>query len=206
LKTLGTVGEPINPEAWKWYYEVVGGSRCDIVDAYWQTETGAHAITGLSGVHPLKSGSASFPFYGIELVVIGPTVEGSGDTSIRIMEGNDVISILAIKTHWPSMVRTVYDNHQRFMNTYLAAYRKYHFGADGRYRDSDGYYWITGRVDDVLNVSGHRLGSAEIESALVSHECCIEAAVIGVPHDVENLAIASLRTVASRMVSPHRQS
>jgi acetyl-CoA synthetase len=189
LKTLGTVGEPINPEAWKWYYEVVGGSRCDIVDTYWQTETGAHAITGLSGVTPMKSGSASFPFYGIELVVIEPTVEGSGDTSIRIMEGNDVSGILAIKTHWPSMVRTVYGDHQRFMNTYLAAYPGYYFAGDGCYRDSDGYYWITGRVDDVLNVSGHRLGSAEIESALVSHECCIEAAVIGVPHDVKGEGI-----------------
>lgn len=190
LKTLGTVGEPINPEAWNWYYNVVGEGRCDIVDTMWQTETGGHIITGLSGTTPMKPGSASFPFFGIELAVLEPTVEGSpGGAAIKIKEGNDVSGILAIKDHWPGMVRTVQGDHVRFMNTYLTPYPGFYFAGDGCYRDKDGYYWITGRVDDVLNVSGHRLGTAEIESALVSHESCAEAAVIGVPHDIKGEGI-----------------
>ena len=192
LKTLGTVGEPINPEAWNWYYNIVGDKKCDIVDTYWQTETGGHMVTGLSGTTPMKPGSASFPFFGIELCVMEPTVDdaaGGTKAAIKLKEGNDVSGILGVKTHWPSIVRTVYGDHNRFMNTYLTPYKGFYFAGDGCYRDKDGYYWITGRVDDVLNVSGHRLGTAEIESALVSHESCAEAAVIGIPHEIKGEGI-----------------
>jgi acetyl-CoA synthetase len=177
LRILGSVGEPINPETWKWYYEVVGDSRCSIVDTYWQTETGGIIITPLPGATPTKPGSATLPFFGIEPVIL--TDEGVE------LEGNNVSGLLAIKRAWPAMARTIQGDHMRFESTYLKMFKGYYLTGDGAIRDKDGYYWITGRVDDVMNVSGHRLGSAEIESALVSHPYCSEAAVIGFPHDIK---------------------
>jgi len=181
LRVLGSVGEPINPEAWRWYYEEVGDSRCPVVDTFWQTETGAIMITGLAGVTPMKAGSASLPFFGVEPVVLSE----KGD----VLEGNDVSGVLCFARPWPSMARTIYGNHTRFVDTYMRPYPGYYFTGDGCNRDSDGYYWITGRVDDVINVSGHRLGSAEIESALVTHDDIAEAAVIGVHHEIKGQAI-----------------
>ncbi|MDA3961608.1 MAG: acetate--CoA ligase [Planctomycetota bacterium] len=182
LRVLGTVGEPINPEAWRWYYELVGDSQCSVVDTWWQTETGGHMITGLPGATDMKPGSASFPFLGVEPVVL--------DTETgREIDGNGVSGVLAIKRSWPAQARTIYGDHQRFMDTYLSAYKGYYFTGDGCRRDEDGYYWITGRVDDVINVSGHRMGTAEVESALVEHEACAEAAVVGFPHDIKGQGI-----------------
>jgi len=173
LRILGSVGEPINPEAWEWYYHIVGDGRCPIVDTWWQTETGGIMITPLPGVTDLKPGSATLPFFGVEPVLLDP--EGnvlSGATS-----GN-----LAIRSSWPSQIRTVFGDHQRCIDTYYTTYPGYYFTGDGARRDESGYYWITGRVDDVLNVSGHRMGTAEVESALVLHEAVAEAAVVGYPH------------------------
>ena len=180
LKLLGTVGEPINPEAWNWYYRVVGESKCPIVDTWWQTETGAHMLTPLPGAMALKPGSATLPFFGVEPAIIdteGKEVEGPGE------------GLLMIKKSWPSQIRTVFNNHQRCIDTYFSAYPDYYFTGDGARRDEDGYYWITGRVDDVLNVSGHRLGTAEVESALVLHNLIAEAAVVGAPHDIKGQGI-----------------
>eukprot|EP01119_Soliformovum_irregulare_P018032 TRINITY_DN5462_c0_g1_i3.p1 TRINITY_DN5462_c0_g1~~TRINITY_DN5462_c0_g1_i3.p1 ORF type:complete len:579 (+),score=130.13 TRINITY_DN5462_c0_g1_i3:50-1786(+) len=177
LRILGSVGEPINPEAWKWYYEVVGEERCAIVDTFWQTESGGHLLTPLPAATPTKPGSATLPFFGIHPVVLSN--EG------QVLEGNEVSGVLAICKPWPGIARTVYNNHLRYLNTYLHVYRGYYFTGDGVTRDSDGYYWISGRVDDVINVSGHRMGSAEVESALVSHPKCAESAVVGVPHDIK---------------------
>jgi len=180
LRLLGTVGEPINPEAWEWYYTVVGDSRCPIVDTWWQTETGAHMITPLPGAHAMKPGSASFPFFGVNLALLnedGSEVEGKGS------------GYLVIKSSWPSQIRTIYGDHQRMIDTYFSQYPGYYFTGDGAMRDADGYYWITGRVDDVLNVSGHRMGTAEVESALVLHEDIAEAAVVGFPHDIKGQGI-----------------
>ncbi len=181
LRVLGSVGEPINPEAWRWYYNVVGEGRCSIVDTYWQTETGGHMITGLAGATVMKPGSGSVPFFGVEPCVV--------DEAGVELEGNSVSGRLCMKASWPGMMRTVYGDHNRFMITYLATYPGKYFTGDGCYRDEDGYYWITGRVDDVLNVAGHRLGTAEIEGALVGHDACAEAAVVGYPHDVKGTAI-----------------
>lgn len=181
LRVLGSVGEPINPEVWKWYYEVVGNSNCNIVDTWWQTETGGIMITPLPGATPTKPGSATFPFFGIEPVIL--------DDKGNEIEGNDVSGLLAIKSAWPSMARTIYGDHERFMQTYLTAFPGYYFTGDGCRRDEDGYYWITGRVDDVINVSGHRMGTAEVESALVQHKACAEAAVVGFPHDIKGQGI-----------------
>ncbi len=181
LRVLGTVGEPINPEAWRWYYNVVGDGRCAIVDTYWQTETGGHMLTGVAGATPMKPGSASFPFFGIEPSLVDP----EGNT----IEGNDVSGILCMDRSWPGMMRTVYGDHDRFLQTYLVQYPGKYFTGDGAYRDKDGYYWVTGRVDDVLNVSGHRLGTAEIEGALVGHAAVAEAAVVGYPHDLKGQGI-----------------
>ncbi|MGE3075695.1 MAG: acetate--CoA ligase [Dehalococcoidia bacterium] len=181
LRVLGTVGEPINPEAWRWYYNVVGEKRCSIVDTYWQTETGGHVITGLAAATDMKPGSGSLPFFGVEPCVV--------DESGNELEGNNVTGRLCMKRSWPGMMRTVYGDHQRFIFTYLATYKGKYFTGDGCHRDKDGYYWITGRVDDVLNVAGHRLGTAEIEGALVGHEACAEAAVVGYPHDVKGTGI-----------------
>jgi len=180
LRLLGTVGEPINPEAWEWYYRVIGQSRCPIMDTWWQTETGGHMITPLPGATNLKPGSATRPFFGIQPALF----DADGNELEGAAEGN-----LVIKASWPSQARTVYGDHQRFINTYFSAYKGVYFTGDGARRDEDGDYWITGRVDDVLNVSGHRLGTAEIESALVAHTKVAEAAVVGYPHDIKGQGI-----------------
>jgi len=180
LRVLGTVGEPINPEAWEWYYRVVGDERCRIVDTWWQTETGAIMISALPGAVDLKPGSATLPFFGVEPQL----VDNEGNVLEGATEGN-----LCITQAWPSMMRTIHGDHERFMNTYLTTYPGKYFTGDGARRDEDGYYWITGRVDDVLNVSGHRMGTAEIESALVLHDAVAEAAVVGYPHDLKGQGI-----------------
>ncbi|KAF7550930.1 hypothetical protein G7046_g7857 [Stylonectria norvegica] len=192
LRVLGSVGEPIAPEIWKWYYEVVGKGRRHIVDlqsaadgerqTYWQTETGCHVITPLAGVTPTKPGSASLPFFGIEPAIIDP-VSGVELT------GNEVEGVLAFKQPWPSMARTVWGAHQRYMDTYLNVYKGYYFTGDGAYRDQDGFYWIRGRVDDVINVSGHRLSTAEIEAALIEHSAVAETAVVGVADELTGQAV-----------------
>jgi acetyl-CoA synthetase len=181
LRILGSVGEPINPEAWRWYYEVVGESRCPIVDTWWQTETGGILISPLPGATPLKPGSATLPFFGVEPVVL--------DDKGNEVQGNGVSGLLAIKHPWPGMARTIQNDHNRFVDTYLRPFPGYYITGDGCRRDEDGYYWITGRVDDVVNVSGHRLGTAEVESALVTHPACAEAAVVGYPHDIKGQGI-----------------
>ena len=181
LRVLGTVGEPINPEAWRWYFNVVGEGRCSVVDTYWQTETGGHMITGLAGANDMKPGSASLPFFGVEPAIV--------DEAGNVIEGNSVTGRLCMTASWPGMMRTLYGDHPRFIETYFTTYPGKYFTGDGCHRDQDGYYWITGRVDDVLNVAGHRLGSAEIEGALVGHDSCAEAAVVGYPHDVKGTGI-----------------
>ena len=180
LRILGSVGEPINPEAWEWYYNVIGEARCPIVDTWWQTETGAMMIAPLPSVTPNKPGSASRPLFGIQPALF----DADGVEQTGAADGN-----LVIKDSWPSQARTVYGDHKRFIETYFSAYPNVYFTGDGCRRDEDGYYWITGRVDDVLNVSGHRLGTAEIESALVAHEVIAEAAVVGYPHDIKGQGI-----------------
>ena len=180
LKLLGTVGEPINPEAWDWYHRIVGESRCPIVDTWWQTETGAQMLTPLPGATALKPGSATVPFFGVQPVLL--------DTENREIEGAGE-GLLMIKASWPSQIRTIYGDHQRFVETYFKPYAGYYFTGDGARRDEDGYYWITGRVDDVLNISGHRMGTAEVESALVLHEKVAEAAVVGCPHNIKGQGI-----------------
>jgi acetyl-CoA synthetase len=181
LRILGSVGEPINPDTWNWYYSVVGEQRCAIVDTWWQTETGGIMITPLPGATAIKPGSATLPFFGIEPVLL--------DESGNEIEGNGVNGLLAVRQSWPSMARTIQDDHPRFVQTYLSAYPGYYFTGDGCRRDEDGYYWITGRVDDVINVSGHRMGTAEVESALVNHPSCAEAAVVGFPHEIKGQGI-----------------
>lgn len=180
LRLLGSVGEPINPEAWEWYFHTVGDSRCPIVDTWWQTETGAIMITPLPGAIALKPGSATLPFFGVEPVLL----DADGQELDGEASGN-----LAIRSSWPSQIRTVYGDHKRCVDTYFTTYPGYYFTGDGARRDADGYYWITGRVDDVLNVSGHRMGTAEVESALVLHPAVAEAAVVGYPHDVKGQGI-----------------
>ncbi|KAK3830522.1 MAG: acetyl-coenzyme A synthetase [Linnemannia elongata] len=182
LRVLGTVGEPINPEAWHWYNDKVGKGRCAIVDTYWQTETGSHIITPLPGAIATKAGSATFPFFGIDLAILDP-VTG------KELAGNDVTGVLAVKKAWPSIARTIYGDHKRFMETYLRPYPGYYFTGDGATRDKDGYIWIRGRVDDVINVSGHRLSTAEVESALIMHPTVAEAAVIGAHDEVTGQCI-----------------
>ena len=186
LRLLGSVGEPINPEAWEWYYRVVGDNRCPIVDTWWQTETGGILITPLPGATPLKPGSASWPFFGVKPAIVdaeGQIIEGP-------CEGN-----LVILDAWPGMMRTVYGDHDRFEQTYFSAYKNMYFTGDGCRRDADGYYWITGRVDDVINVSGHRMGTAEVESALVANSNVSEAAVVGYPHDIKGQGIYAYVTL-----------
>jgi acetyl-CoA synthetase len=182
LRILGTVGEPINPEAWNWYNDIVGRGRCPIVDTWWQTETGGHLMTPLPGAHATKPGAAMKPFFGVQPVVLEPA---SGEE----IEGNGVEGVLCIKDSWPGQMRTVWGDHARFEKTYFADYAGYYFTGDGCRRDMDGDYWITGRVDDVINVSGHRMGPAEVESALVAHEKVAEAAVVGYPHDIKGQGI-----------------
>lgn len=187
LRVLGTVGEPINPEAWEWYYNVVGNGKCPIVDTWWQTETGAHMMTPLPGVNALKPGSAMQPFFGVKPVLLD-------DEGNEIL-GNPAAGNLAIDRPWPSMLRTVFGDHKRFYETYFSMFKGYYFTGDGARRDEDGDYWITGRVDDVLNVSGHRLGTAEIEAALGLHAKVAEAAVVGYPHDLTGQGIYAYVTL-----------
>ena len=182
LNLLGTVGEPINPEAWNWYNDIVGKGRCPIVDTWWQTETGGHMMTPMPGAHATKPGSAMKPFFGVQPVVLEPT---SGEEIHEYpCEG-----VLCIKDSWPGQMRTVYGDHERFVKTYFSDYKGYYFAGDGCKRDEDGDYWITGRVDDVINVSGHRMGTAEVESALVAHPKVSEAATVGYPHDIKGQGI-----------------
>ena len=186
LRILGSVGEPINPEAWEWYYHTVGDGRCPVVDTWWQTETGGILITPLPGATPLKPGSATLPFFGVKPEIM--------DTSGQVMEGV-AEGILVISSALPGLARSVYGDHQRFIDTYFKNYPGYYFTGDGARRDRDGYFWITGRVDDVINVSGHRMGTAEIESALVLHKDVAEAAVVGYPHDIKGQGIYAYVTL-----------
>ena len=186
LRILGSVGEPINPEAWEWYYHVVGEGRCPIMDTWWQTETGGILITPLPGVTALKPGSATLPFFGVQPEIM----DGNGE----IIQG-EAAGVLVISKPWPGQARTIYGDHQRFIDTYFKAYPGYYFSGDGARRDAEGYYWITGRVDDVINVSGHRLGTAEVESALVLHENVAEAAVVGYPHNIKGQGIYAYVTL-----------
>ncbi len=194
LKVLGTVGEPINPEAWNWYNEVVGKGTVPIVDTWWQTETGGHMLTPLPGAITTKPGSATKPFFGIQPVILDPQTGAEIDSV-------EASGVLAIKESWPGQMRTVYGDHDRFIKTYFAQYKGYYFTEDGCRRDADGYYWITGRVDDVLNVSGHRMGTAEIESALVAHPNVAEAAVVGYPHEVKGQGIYCYVTLNAGVAS-----
>ncbi|MDY4341386.1 acetate--CoA ligase [Xanthomonas sp. LF07-6] len=188
LRLLGSVGEPINPEAWRWYYDVVGDGRCPIVDTWWQTETGGILITPLAGAIDLKPGSATLPFFGVQPAL----VSADGEILEGATEGN-----LVLRDSWPGQMRTVYGDHQRFIDTYFRTYPGSYFTGDGCRRDADGYYWITGRVDDVINVSGHRIGTAEVESALVSHPKVAEAAVVGFPHDIKGQGIYAYVTLVA---------
>ncbi len=181
LRVLGTVGEPINPESWRWYHDVVGGARCAVVDTWWQTETGGIMITPLPGVTPMKPGSATLPFFGVSPLLL--------DDEGQVLEGNGVSGNLCISRTWPGQARTVYGDHERFQETYFSRFPGLYFTGDGCRRDEDGYYWITGRVDDVINVSGHRMGTAEVESALVAHDAVAEAAVVGFPHELKGQGI-----------------
>ena len=192
LRILGTVGEPINPEAWEWYYHIVGDGNCPVIDTWWQTETGGHLITPLPGATDLKPGSATLPFFGIEPCLIddkGNEIEGVGEGS------------LCFKRPWPGQMRTVFGDHERFKNTYFQTYPGLYFSGDGARRDKDGYYWITGRVDDVINVSGHRMGTAEVESALVLHNDVAESAVVGYPHKIKGQGIYAYVTLNDGITS-----
>ena len=186
LRILGTVGEPINPEAWKWYHEIVGKKKCPVIDTWWQTETGATLISPIAGTTPLKPGSATLPFFGVQPVI----VDNDGNELNGACAGN-----LCMISSWPGMMRTVYKDHKRFVETYFTSFKGKYFTGDGCKRDEDGYYWITGRVDDVINVSGHRLGTAEVESALVLHEKVSEAAVVGFPHEIKGQGIYAYVTL-----------
>ncbi|MBS91856.1 MAG: acetate--CoA ligase [Rickettsiales bacterium] len=186
LRILGSVGEPINPEAWKWYYDIVGEGRCPVIDTWWQTETGGALISPIAGTTPLKPGSATLPFFGVEPLI----VDNDGNELHGECEGN-----LCIKSSWPGMMRTVYRDHKRFVETYFKSFKGKYFTGDGCKRDKDGFYWITGRVDDVINVSGHRLGTAEVESALVLHQKVSEAAVVGYPHEIKGQGIYAYVTL-----------
>jgi acetyl-CoA synthetase len=192
LRLLGSVGEPINPEAWMWYHNVVGEKRCPIVDTWWQTETGGILITPLPGATATKPGSATKPFFGIQPVL----VDGDNNILDGASDGN-----LCIGHSWPGQMRTVYGDHQRFIETYFTTFPGRYFTGDGARRDKDGYFWITGRVDDVLNVSGHRMGTAEVESALVAHPKVAEAAVVGYPHDIKGQGIYAYVTLVADAVA-----
>jgi len=182
LRILGSVGEPINPEAWRWYYDVVGDRRCPIMDTFWQTETGGFMMTPMPGSHIMKPGSCTLPMFGVDPRVLDPNTG-------KELEGDNVAGVLVFAKSWPSMLRTVYGDHQRMLDTYLKPYPGYYLTGDGCVRDHDGYYWITGRIDDVINVSGHRIGSAEVEHAIVGHEKTAEAAVVGYPHEVKGAGL-----------------
>ena len=188
IKVLGTVGEPINPEAWRWYYEVVGKSKCSVVDTYWQTETGGHIITNLPGITPMKPGSCTLPFYGIDTVVLDPQ---TGKEIFELDEHGHTEGVMALKQPWPGMARTCLGDHQRYLTVYFKPYPGYYFTGDTVARDKDGYHFIIGRMDDVINVSGHRIGTAEVESALVGHPAVAQAAVVGKPHDIKGQSICA---------------
>ncbi|MEM0949390.1 MAG: acetate--CoA ligase [Pseudomonadota bacterium] len=192
IKVLGTVGEPINPEAWNWYNDTVGKGKAPIVDTWWQTETGGHLLTPLPGAVATKPGSATLPFFGVEPVILDP--QSGEEITTTAAEG-----VLCLKDSWPGQMRTVYGDHERFEKTYFSDYKGYYFSGDGCRRDEDGYYWITGRVDDVINVSGHRMGTAEVESALVAHEKVAEAAVVGYPHDIKGQGIYAYVTLMNNV-------
>lgn len=192
LRTLGSVGEPIAPQIWEWYDEKIGHHCCHVADTYWQTESGSHLIAPLAGAVPTKPGAATLPFFGVDAVIIDPT-------SGKIQEGNDVEGVLAVRSSWPSMARTVYHCHQRFLNAYLRPYPGYYFTGDGAGRDHDGYYWIKGRVDDVVNVSGHRLSTSEIESVLLANKKVSEDAVVGISDDLTGQAVIA----AVQLKDPH---
>ena len=194
LRTLGTVGEPINPEAWEWYHRVVGSGKCPIVDTYWQTETGGIMISPLPGATDLKPGSATRPFFGI--------LPGLVDNEGALLTEQEASGNLVITAPWPGQIRTVYGDHQRVIDTYYSAYEGFYFTGDGARRDKDGYYWITGRVDDVMNISGHRLGTAEVESALVLHPLVAEAAVVGFPHKIKGEGIYAFVTLMKDAQTP----
>jgi len=201
LKVLGSVGEPINPEAWRWYHKNIGRGRCPIVDTWWQTETGGILITPLPGCTPTKPGSATLPFFGVRPVII------EAETG-KVLDGNGVTGVLALEEPWPGQMRTIYRDHDRFEEVYFKLYPGYYFTGDGCRRDEDGYYWITGRVDDVINVSGHRIGTAEVESALVLHPAVAEAAVVGFPHPIKGQGIyayISLMDGVEDSVSLHKE-
>jgi acetyl-CoA synthetase len=186
LKVLGTVGEPINPEAWMWYRETIGGNRCPIVDTWWQTETGGHMITPLPAVTPTTPGSCTLPFFGVDAAIVNERGEE---------QPPNTGGLLVIRKPWPSMIRGVYGDRQRFIDTYFSRVKNMYFTGDGARRDERGYFWIMGRVDDVINVAGHRLGTMEIESALVSHPAVVEAAVVGMPHEIKGTGIAAFVTL-----------
>jgi acetyl-CoA synthetase len=188
LRVLGTVGEPINPEAWRWYWQVVGQKQCTVVDTYWQTETGGHILTNLPGVTPMKPGSCTFPIYGIDSTIVDPV---TGQEVTELDEDNHRKGVLVVKHPWPGMARTCLGDHERYLQTYFLPYPGYYFTGDSAYIDSDGYTFIIGRVDDVINVSGHRIGTAEVESALVSHQDVAQAAVVGQPHPIKGQSIAA---------------
>jgi acetyl-CoA synthetase len=185
LRVLGTVGEPINPEAWRWYNSAVGRGRCAVVDTYWQTETGGHVITTLPACHRARPGAAAFPFFGIELAILDKMGARAAPDDIS----GETKGVLCISRPWPGMARSIRGDHARYLATYMAPYKGFYFTGDGAHIDRDGYVWITGRVDDVLNVSGHRIGSAEVESALVTHGKVAEAAAIGFPHDIKGQGV-----------------
>ena len=197
LRLLGSVGEPINPEAWEWYYQTVGDKRCPIVDTWWQTETGGIMITPLPGATSLKPGSATLPFFGIRPALV--------DSEGNIIEELEASGNLVITSSWPGQIRTVYGDHQRVIDTYYTAYPDFYFTGDGARRDSDGYYWITGRVDDVMVVSGHNIGTAEVESALVLHPAVAEAAVVGFPHDIKGEGIYAFVTLMMSQKSGNQE-
>ncbi|ARE38375.1 Acetyl-coenzyme A synthetase [Rhodovulum sp. P5] len=192
LKVLGSVGEPINPEAWEWYNDHVGKGKCPIVDTWWQTETGGHLLTPLPGATATKPGSATKPFFGVQPVVLEP--ESGKEITDTVAEG-----VLCLKDSWPGQMRTVWGDHERFQDTYFSHYKGYYFSGDGCRRDNDGYYWVTGRVDDVINVSGHRMGTAEVESALVAHAAVAEAAVVGYPHEIKGQGIYAYVTLMNEV-------
>ena len=194
VRSLGTVGEPINPEAWRWYYEVVGKKKCTVVDTYWQTETGGHVVTNFPGITPMKPGSCTLPSYGIDTIVLDSV---SGQPVTERDEKGKLSGVLAIRQPWPGMARTCLYDHPRYLSTYLHVYKGYYFTGDSVVQDSDGYHWIIGRVDDVVNVSGHRIGTAEVESALVAHAAVAQAAVVGQAHEIKGQAIAAFVMLVS---------
>src|SRR5690606_17385952 len=197
LRLLGTVGEPINPQVWRWYHDVVGEGRCPVVDTWWQTETGGILITPLPGATPCKPGSATLPFFGVEPIIVdaeGKTIEGPGE------------GVLCVKKPWPGEARTTWGDHQRFLETYFGRFPGLYFTGDGCRGDEDGYWWIPGRVDDVINVSGHRIGTAEVESALVAHDAVAEAAVVPFPHDRKGQGIMAWVTLSAEAAEAHGTS